>query len=519
MDKIQLLWADDEIDLLKPHLIFLQEKGYKVQTVNNGQDALDFFKENHVDLVFLDENMPGIGGLDVLSDMKSIRPEVPVVMVTKSEEEHLMEEAIGSRIADYLIKPVHPNQLLLSIKKNLDQRRIVNERSTQNYLQEFREIGMQIGDKLSIEEWFEVYRKLVFWEMEMAGARNHAMLDILQSQKEEANTQFVRFIKENYLGWIQGKSEAPLMSHHMFKQKVAPLLKSASGQPVFWVVIDNLRYDQWKTLQPILTDFSRVKEESMACAILPTATHFARNAMFAGLMPSDIKKLHPNFWVDEDEEGGKNMHEEGLLLEQITRLGLKKKVSYHKITNLQSGRKLAENLSNLKHNDLNVVVYNFVDMLSHARTDMEVIRELADDEEAYRSLTKSWFNNSPLLDILRGAFDMNAQVVIATDHGTIRVKEPVQVVGDRNTTTNLRYKQGRNLRYNPSEVFEIEKPEEAHLPRINVSTKYIFATGSDFFAYPNNYNYYVNFYRNTFQHGGVSLEEMLVPYVHLSPKS
>lgn len=517
MEKVNILWADDEIDLLKPHIIFLKEKGYEVSTANNGQDAIDMFRTRDYDLVFLDENMPGLSGLETLVEMKSFRAEVPIIMITKSEEEHIMEEAIGSKISDYLIKPVNPNQILLSIKKNLDNKRIISEKTTIAYQQDFRNIGMTLSDNLNFEEWVEVYKKLVFWEMELESSKNESMEEVLKMQKNEANLQFSNFIEDNYLEWLNSNSkERPIQSHTLFKNKVVPELQNNNS--LFFIVIDNLRYDQWKMIQPVITEYYKVEEENIYYSILPTATHYARNALFAGLMPSEIEKLHPKLWLNEDDEGGKNMHEEELMAEQLKRLGLNIKFSYNKITNLAAGKKLAENLKNLQNNKLNIIVYNFVDMLSHARTDMEVIRELADDEAAYRSLTLSWFEHSPLLDIIKKASEYKIPLVISTDHGTIRVKDPIQVIGDKNTTTNLRYKQGKNLRYEPRDVFEITDPSKGFLPKINVSTRYIFAKEDKFFAYPNNYNYYVNFYRNTFQHGGISMEEVLIPVIRLSAK-
>lgn len=517
MEKVNILWADDEIELLKPHILFLKEKGYNVNTVNNGGDAVDMFKAQDFDLVFLDENMPGMSGLETLQELKSIRAEVPIIMITKSEEEHIMEEAIGSKISDYLIKPVNPNQILLSIKKNLDNKRIISEKTTSAYQQEFRNIGMTLSDDLDFEEWVEIYKKLVYWEMELQSSNNEGMEEVIKMQKSEANDRFSDFIEENYLDWLSGAAkDKPTLSHTLFKNKVAPEI--TKNESTFFLVIDNLRFDQWKMIQPLITELYKVESEEIFYSILPTATHYARNALFAGLMPSEIEKLHPRLWVSEEEEGGKNMHEEELMAEQLKRLNMNIKFSYNKITNLAAGKKLADNLKNLMTNKMNIIVYNFVDMLSHARTDMEVIRELADDESAYRSLTLSWFEHSPLYDIIKKAAEFKAPIIIATDHGTIRVKEPSQVIGDKNTTTNLRYKQGKNLRYEAKEVFEITDPAKAFLPRVNVSTRYIFAKEDKFFAYPNNYNYYVNFYRNTFQHGGISLEECLIPIVKLSPK-
>ncbi|SRR5690554_5929223 len=504
----RILWADDEIDLLKPHILFLEEKGYEVITVNNGSDAIDAVKANDVDIVFLDENMPGLSGLETLNLIIADFPSLPIIMITKSEEEAIMEEAIGSKISDYLIKPVNPKQILLSIKKNLDEKRLRSEKATTNYQQEFRQIGMRLNDPLDLADWQELYRKIVHWDMELAEG-DQGMDEVLQMQKKEANRAFAKFVSRNYIDWMQAKGDdTPLMSHNLFKRKVVPEL---SDDPLFLIVIDNLRLDQYITLKPLINQFFRLESESMYLSILPTATQYARNALFAGMMPLDIQRQHPKFWLNDEDEGGKNLYEKDLLEAQLKGLGLNLKHSYHKITNLNAGKKLVENFSNLAVNQLNVIVYNFVDMLSHARTDMEVIRELADDEAAYRSLTKSWFEHSPLFEIVRLIAETGGRMMITTDHGTMHVKNPVKVVGDKNTSTNLRYKQGRNLSYNSNEVFEVQNPAEAKLPQSNVSSRYVFCREDDFFVYPNNQNYYVNYYRNTFQHGGISLEEMIIP--------
>lgn len=517
MEKIHILWADDEIDLLKPHILFLKEKGYEVHTANSGDDALDMVKERPFDIILLDENMPGLSGLEALVKIKQLRNEIPVVMITKSEEEHIMEDAIGSQISDYLIKPVNPNQILLSLKKNLENKRLIREKTSSAYQQEFRQIGMTLSDRLSIQEWKEVYQKLVFWELELTRSREEGMEEILRMQKSEANTQFSKFIANHYQDWLNGKdANAPILSHTVFKNRIVPELDKADT--TFLVLIDNLRYDQWKVIQPIISEFFKVDSEELYCSILPTATQYARNAFFAGLLPSEIEKRYPNYWLNDEDEGGKNLHEEFFMQEQLKRLGKDMKTSYTKITNFQSGKKLAENLPNLMGNKFNTIVYNFVDMLSHARTEMEVIRELADDEKAYRSITVSWLEHSPLLDILKQIADRKARLIITTDHGTIRVTEPSKVVGDRNTNTNLRYKQGKNLNYEKRDVYEVRNPSDIYLPKQHVSSAFVFAKEDKFFAYPNNYNYYVNYYRNTFQHGGISLEEMLIPFITLSTK-
>ena len=518
MDKISILWTDDEIDLLKPHVLFLESKGYEVTTASNGQDALELVAKKDYDIIFLDENMPGLSGLETLVKIKNMKSNIPVIMITKSEEEAIMEEAIGSKIADYLIKPVNPNQILLSIKKNLDNKRLVSEKTTSSYQQQFRQIGMNMSDKLSFNEWVEIYKQLVFWEIELEHSGDESMYNILTMQKNEANLLFCRFVENNYSNWLKNPETAPLLSHNLLKRKALPLVDE-SDQPVFFILIDNLRYDQWKTIQPIVLEYFKMDEEDVYCSILPTATQYARNAIFAGMMPSEIEKRFPKMWFNDDEEGGKNLHEEDFLVDQLQRLRKNFKHSYHKITNFDAGKDLAEKVPNLFQNKFNVIVYNFVDMLSHARTDMQVIRELADDEKAYRSLTLSWFEHSPLLETLKKIAQKPCKVVITTDHGTIRVKEPSKLIGDRSTNTNLRYKQGKNITYEKKDVLEIRNPADVFLPRINVSQTFVFAKGEKFFAYPNNFNYYVSHYRNTFQHGGISQEEMIIPVITLHSKA
>ena len=513
---IKILWADDEIDLLKPHIIYLEAKGYHLTPAKSGDQALDMLEENKFDLIFLDENMPGLSGLETLSIIKEKYANIPVIMITKSEEESIMEEAIGSKIADYLIKPVNPNQILLAIKKNIDSNRLVEEKTTSNYQQEFRNISMKLSSNLNKEEWYDIFKKLTYWELELEKSGDNSVEQILEMQKAEANAQFFKFIKNNYKDWMNGEN-APLMSHNILRKKVAPLM--TDDKPTYMIVIDNLRYDQWKIIEPsVLEDFA-IENEEIYTSILPTATQYARNAIFAGLLPSEIQKRHPNMWKDDEDEGGKNMYEEEFLLANLQMLGKgSSKVSYTKITNIDAGRKAVATVPNMKINGLNVIVYNFVDMLSHARTDMKVIKELAEDDAAYRSLTASWFSHSPLKDIMKQIAKQGANVVITTDHGTINVNRPSRVIGDRDITSNLRYKQGRNLNYQKNDVFEMDKPLEYYLPIQNVSSKYIFAKEDMYFVYQNNYNQFVNLYKNTYQHGGISMEEMLIPIITLRSK-
>lgn len=517
MAQARILWADDEIDLLKSQITFLKAKGYDVTTATNGHDAVEMSEAEDFDVVLLDESMPGITGLETLERIKANNQLVPVVMITKNEQENLMEEAIGAQISDYLIKPVNPNQVLLTLKKLLDNKRLVSETTSSRYQQEFRQLFVQMQDGLDYEGWVEVYKKLVYWELELDSAGSDEMLEIFDMQKTEANNEFSRFVSSRYEKWFSGKVDAPTMSHTLFDDKVFPNM--TDDRPNVLVLIDNMRYDQWRTLQPLLAEYFSIESESLFYASLPTATQYSRNAIFAGLTPHEIARRLPKFWRHDHEDGGKNDFEQELLTDQLTRKRRDNRFYYTKVTNVGHGRDLVANVHNLFDYDLSVIVYNFVDMLSHARTEMEVLKELAGNESAYRSVTRSWFEHSALFEALKTLAEKPINVMVTTDHGTMRVQNPVRVIGDRTTTTNLRYKHGKNLNYKSSEVYEIRKPEAVGLPAPHVSSGYIFARSSDYFVYPNNYNHYANYYRDTFQHGGISLEEMIVPFAVLKSKA
>lgn len=507
----KILWIDDEIDLLQPYIIYLKGKNYEVTTASNGEDALDALADIVPDIVFLDENMPGMSGLETLQEIKRLHPEVPVVMITKSEEEHIMEQAIGEKIADYLIKPVNPSQILLCLKKHVHSRDIVIEQVQQNYRQEWSDISYMIDTACTIEEWQAIERTLSKWDIEL---ENSSMRSLIEDQRTQANAAFGKWIAKNYESWFAG--ERPLMSPDVMKHAVFPLLDK--GEKVLLCVIDNFRYDQWKTIQPLISAFYSVAHEEQYTSILPTATQYARNAIFAGLMPLQVQQMFPHLWVEEGDDESKNQHEKELVQTLLDRYRRKESFNYWKINESDFCERVIAQLKGVQ-TPLNIVVLNFIDMLSHSRTESKMMRELANDEAAYRSLTLSWFKHSPTYELLRRAAELGYTLVLTTDHGTTRVKNAVQIVADKNTNTNIRYKVGKALNTTSKNVFSIDQPKQVGLPCPNVSSSYAFCTGADFFAYPNQFNYYAQYYRNTFQHGGISIEEMIIPLVTLEPKS
>jgi CheY-like chemotaxis protein len=516
----RILWADDEIDLLRPHVLFLEGKGYDVTSVTNGADAVEHVRDARFDVVFLDEQMPGMGGLDALAEIKAVSPETPVVMITKSEEEHLMEDAIGGQIADYLIKPVNPKQILLTCKRLLEGGRLREEKTSQTYLSRFGELSMRIGSGLDADEWIEVYQQLVRYGVELEaddGARQ-----ILEDQYREANREFGRFIEEVYPGWIEdlraGEKEGrPPLSPEVLSTWVLPRLDE--GKPVVFMLIDCMRYDQWLEFERLLYPLFNL-EKDWHYSLLPTATPYSRNAIFAGLLPGEIATRYPHYWQhDTGDEGSLNQHEDKLLMEFLQRKhkgGVR--LRYDKIVSTEDGQNLAAAASDLAQHDLSALVVNFVDILAHSRSDSSVLKEIAPDERAYRALTRTWFEHSWLYRLFEDLARQDVTLVLTTDHGVVRSLHATKVIGDRETSTSLRYKHGRNLKADDKHAIFVRNPEAYGLPRTGINENYIFAKEDYYFVYPTNYHRYLNQYMDTFQHGGASLEEMILPVVTLRPR-
>ncbi len=510
-----ILWVDDQIDQLRSHIIFLEKKGFNIEPVTNGEDAIAMIKEQIFDIVFLDEQMPGMDGIETLEQLKSINPQLPVVMITKSEEESIMEDAIGGKISDYLIKPVNPNQILLTTKRILERSRLQNEKSAQTYLKQFGEISSRIHPNTGWQEWIEIFKELSKWKIDLeTGDEN--LVHVLEDQIQEANKEFGKFIENEYQSWLTSKDGSPVLSPSIIEKYVQPHLKK--GEKTMFFIIDCMRYDQWLTFEAVLSKYYNI-ETDFYYSILPTATPYSRNAIFAGLYPSDIERLYPELWQQGQDETSLNRHEEELLKRQLDRLGIELKFKYEKVLNAEEGKRIADKMQNYTQSKFAAFVYNFVDTLVHSRSDSDVIKELAPDEAAFRSITEAWFLHSNLLQMFKTLSEEDVTVVVTTDHGSVRALRDTKVYGDRDTAKNLRYKYGRNLKADErNTVFFMENPLDYKLPEVTGVNNYIIAKEDYFFVYPTNYNKYQNRYKDTFQHGGASMEEMILPVATMKPK-
>ena len=515
--RFKIIWVDDEIELLRPHILFLQEHGYSVTPVTNAADAIAMLPGEAFDLMLLDEQMAGMDGLTALQEIKTLRPSLPVVMVTKSEEIALMEEAISARIDDFLTKPVNPSQVLLTCKKLLESRQITGQRFSRDYATEFSQISRRLLEPLEWHDWIDIYLRLTEWDIELD---RHPELDFRQTlmdQRRECNAEFAKFIEREYPKWLFSENR-PVLSVDLVHKFVVPHLQKQ--QRTVFLVIDNLRLDQWLTIEPLLYEFFDIEKEYYY-SILPTATPYSRNAIFAGLFPAEIEKQHPELWQSgDDNETSLNRYERQLLDLQLLRekIVLKPDLKYVKILDANEAHNTERQISSLADLPLMALVVNFVDILAHSRSDSQVLREIIPDEAAYRSLTRSWFVHSYLFRILKELAARGNTVVLTSDHGSLRGLRGAKVIGDRETSTNLRYKYGRNLKCDHKYAIYVKDPATYRLPQRSLNTNYIIAKEDYYFVYPTNYHHYLNYYRDSLQHGGVSLEEMILAVATLKPK-
>jgi CheY-like chemotaxis protein len=518
MQKKRILWADDEIELLQSHILYLQAKGYEVETATNGDDAIGKVSEGIFDIVLLDEMMTGKNGLETLQEIKAISPQIPVIMITKNEEERLMEDAIGQKIDDYLTKPVNPSQILLACKKILDSKNITSEQKSRKYTEELCQVSESLQRPLNYKEWVDLNLNLFKWDLEIDSSMEPQYRQILNDQRRECNVEFGKYIEKCYQNWIWKREEAPLLSTDLVKKYVIPELRQK--HKVILMVIDCLRLDQWLVLEPFFYEYSNISRDYYY-SVLPTATPFSRNAIFSGLFPDEIERKYPELWIsDNEDENSLNKHEKELLEQNLQRNGMviDREIKYIKIMNNDDARYLEKNLVAFMDTPLLAIVLNFVDVLAHSRSDLPILKEIAPNESAYRSLTRSWFEHSPMFNVMRELAKSNHIFFITTDHGSIRGMHGTRVIGDRESSTNLRYKYGRSLKVERKNAIYVKNPPDYKLPRRGINTTYIIAKEDYYFIYPTNYNKYLNYYKDSFQHGGASMEEMILPFIRLDRK-
>jgi len=513
----RIMWVDDEIELLRPHIMFLEEKGYEVTPVSSGEQAVELAARNRFDAVLLDEMMPGMGGLETLEKIKEADPGIPVIMITKSEEEELMDEAIGKRIDDYLTKPVNPSQIFMACKRLLDARKIREERVVKEYVPEFNQLVRLSSSGLDHEGWARAYARIADWELRLDEVGDEGLLQSHLDQKRELSIEFCRFVENSYADWVHGE-DRPLLSVDIFERFAAPLV--ARGRRVYFIVIDCMRLDQWLCLEPILSPYYDISRH-LYYSILPTATPYSRNAIFSGLFPRDLAQKYPEKWEsDNAADRGRNRYERELLELQMARLGLKVRpgLKYFKVYNVDEGNSVRKQVSTLSSVPLVAMVFNFLDILAHGRSESEILQELAPDEGGFRSLMKSWFTHSSLFEILKSLSQEDADVIITTDHGSILGRRAALVKGDRDTSTNLRYKFGNNISCDEKQAVDVRDPATFRLPDEGFNTNYLLAKEDYYFVYPTRFHEFERHYKGSFQHGGISMEEMIVPCAVLTPK-
>lgn len=515
VENTRILWVDDEIDALTPHILFLRKRGYEVVGAMSGDDAIDIVGKEAFDLVLLDEMMPGKDGLTTLEEIKELRPHLPVVMVTKSEEESLMEDAIGQKIDDYLVKPVNPSQILLVIKRLLEAKRIISTSSMKRYITEINRFNQKLYGAVRPEDWHEAARILASWNLELDDNPDVGLEQTLDGTRREWNIEFTKYVESQYVRWL-GRSKRPVMSADVSANWVVPLLKKKRN--VLFIVVDCMRLDQWMLVEPLLAEYYNI-ERNYYFSILPSATPFARNALFAGLFPDEIHRAYPDNYTGGDE-GSLNRMEHRLFEDNLARNGvrLNRKLKYLKINTNSEGEAVAKRAGDLFDSQVVTLVFNFLDILAHGRSNNVILKEIAGTEAAFRSLMKSWFAHSPLFSLLKAFAGRDFTVVVTSDHGSVLCKRGTVAYGKRSTSTNLRYKYGDNLNSDPKDSILIKKPDQWRLPMLTLATTYILAKEDFYFVYPNNYNEMVRHFQNSFQHGGISIEEMVVPVVTMTPK-
>jgi CheY-like chemotaxis protein len=514
----KILWVDDEIELLKSQILLLQNKGFIVIPAASGEEALAKVKEHDFDLVLLDEMMPGMDGLATLAALRQLRPELSAIMATKNEKEELVEQALGQKIDDFLLKPLNPAQVLASCRRVLESRHLVEGQASREYLTQLNNLRNFDYPSLDWQGWCRHYQMLTEWDLRLSELPDQGLHQSHEDITKEANLEFGRFIEENYIHWLHGSSR-PILSTDLVERYLLPIMKN--NQKCLLLILDCMRLDQWLLLEPYLKEWFDIKRDHYY-SILPTATPYSRNSIFSGLYPSQLAKNYPQYW----EKGGHageaslNRHEHKLLELQLQRLKVPHPADfrYSKIYNIDEGHELKKVFGSWQNVPLAAVVVNFMDILVHSRAESLVLQEIAPDEKAFRSLTRTWFANSDVLNILQQAARQKRQVIVTTDHGSLQGRRATIIQAGRDTSANLRYKSGTNISCDPRQVLWIKKPLEYMLPEDFTGLQYLVAKEDYYLVYPTKYEEYRKRYEGTFQHGGISMEEMILPVCRLTPK-